>query len=357
MPERLPYKPYFDKNMTNLLKGLMLVFMFCHHFFQFPQWYVKGVSYPSLEWFVQYVYQLRICVPVFAFLTGYFYAFGSRHDYRYSWRKIVGVAVPYWLVLVPFLLIALLTGTADCSFLSLLGDVLAWRCRIMVFCWYVLFYAETMLLLPLLTRPQGKPAKIAALLAGIWVPVVAYHLVQGRLSPSWYQEVANDFQTYFPLVLVGYACAMAGAYQRLDALSGRLGARLKAVAGAVLAVVMFAGQAKLCCWQAEHPWLYLLPRLLWLVSVPLFVYGVVLVMGQLSWRWLAEPLQLIGRLSLPMWFLHCIFFNVSRDYTQRILFFPVWPPLVLLWGLVLCGAVGWLVNRVSEWLLKRLKIS
>ena len=34
---------------SNILKGLALIFMYIHHMFTFPEWYIDGISYPSLK--------------------------------------------------------------------------------------------------------------------------------------------------------------------------------------------------------------------------------------------------------------------------------------------------------------------
>lgn len=64
---------YLDRPISDAIKGIALIFMFIHHFFTFPEWYVSGISYPELSLFARlFCWPLKICVSVFAFLTGYF---------------------------------------------------------------------------------------------------------------------------------------------------------------------------------------------------------------------------------------------------------------------------------------------
>ena len=64
------------------------------------------------------------------------------------------------------------------------------------------------------------------------------------------------------------------------------------------------------------------------------------------------PLSIIGKYSLLMWFLHSVFFNVSKAYTQTILYYPHNPILVVLWGLIICLAVAFVISFPINWLNK-----
>ena len=62
--------------MTNILKGIAVIFMFVHHMFTFPRWYIDSISYPELKDFASFFCSpFKLCVGMFAFLTGYSYFF------------------------------------------------------------------------------------------------------------------------------------------------------------------------------------------------------------------------------------------------------------------------------------------
>lgn len=66
-----------SKRDSDIIKGIAIVLMFIHHFFCFPAWYIEGISYPQLAEFAEFFrFPTRICVSLFAFLTGY--AYGER---------------------------------------------------------------------------------------------------------------------------------------------------------------------------------------------------------------------------------------------------------------------------------------
>ena len=93
-------KAYMDREITALVKGVALIFMFAHHFFFYPDWYVSGISYPGILPLVRYFQNpTKICVVVFAFITGYFYHFTREKTIRYSLGKIGQFLVSYWAAL------------------------------------------------------------------------------------------------------------------------------------------------------------------------------------------------------------------------------------------------------------------
>ena len=74
--------PYFDKTTTNIIKGIALIMMFVHHAFTFPEWWLEDAFYPTaLKLAPYFCVGLKICVPIFCFLTGYFYYFTKRKNY------------------------------------------------------------------------------------------------------------------------------------------------------------------------------------------------------------------------------------------------------------------------------------
>ena len=81
---------------------------------------------------------------------------------------------------------------------------------------------------------------------------------------------------------------------------------------------------------------------------PLFVYGITELHRGISAKGVFRPLAIIGRYSLIMWFLHCVFFNTCRSFTQPILFFPRNPIAVLAWGLALCLAAAALLRFPTD---------
>ena len=101
--------PYFDKDTSNILKGIALIMMFIHHFYTFPTWWLEGISYPLIERLSPYFCApFQLCVPIFCFLTGYFYFYNKNKSYKYSLKKITDILISYWCVFFVFAIIAVL---------------------------------------------------------------------------------------------------------------------------------------------------------------------------------------------------------------------------------------------------------
>lgn len=67
---------FIERDETNIIKGIAIVFMFIHHFFTIPSLWISDIYNlaPFSECF-------KICVPIFAFLTGYFYFLPVKKQY------------------------------------------------------------------------------------------------------------------------------------------------------------------------------------------------------------------------------------------------------------------------------------
>lgn len=351
--------PYFDRGATRILKGTALVLMFIHHFFTFQGWYVEGISYPGMTWFADiFCLPTEICVPVFAFLTGYFYCFRQDKSYACSLRKILDILIPYWVVYLLFLLIAAATGT----WLGLRNtamELLALKDPIMVFCWYVQFYCLTMLLLPVLVRflPESLPLSFVL---GILLPTVVLNILVPMASPyPLLHRPLFYLQQYFTTVIMGCLFARHDLFRTwLDTVfSGKSDSWLRRVLWVVFLVVLCYCRRVLksysfgavCYRGSELP----VNVSLDIFYAPCFIYGILrLLRGLDQPGLLRRGLAAVGTESMLMWFLHCIFFNVSAPVFQPILYFPRTPILVVLWGLGLCYAAARLISPVCSRLIR-----
>lgn len=343
----------FGRETTAMIKGIALICMFIHHLFTFPEWYVAGISYPSLGTFAR-VFQepFRICVPVFAFLTGYGYQFVRQADYRYSLRKITDVLLSYWAVYLLLLIVAKATGHYVFDLRAIGLELFGLKLPVMVFCWYVYFYVVAMLLLPLL------PCKTAGqgVLFGMVLPVFLQTFLLQLIPHYTLRAVITEVGNWLPCVAAGLICARFSLFERLDSgLRERIPGRpLRAVVvlGMMLAAFLGRHYLRSLTMQFAGPGGTTATAQLWLdiLYAPMFIYGA----GKLVQRIgaIGVPLKLLGRYSLLMWFLHCIFFNVCRELFQPILYLPKNPVLVLIWGLLLCFGAAVLIDLPLKWVLK-----
>ena len=214
-------KGYFDRTISDAIKGVALIFMFVHHFFAFPEWYVSGVGFSYLAPVTALLrWPLKICVSVFAFLTGYFFFLGRDKSYRHSLRKIRDTLVSYWMVYLPFLALALARGCYSLGKAEMLQEAFGLGSEVMTFCWYVYFYCAVMLLLPLVDRLSTGTLWADALLLGL-LPLAGFTALRDLLPDSILTKVATVLQEWYPCVLVGYLFAKFDLFETILEPMGR----------------------------------------------------------------------------------------------------------------------------------------
>lgn len=349
-------KAGFDKKTTAAIKGIALILMFIHHFFAYPEWYVEGISYPELDGYIKFFRcSLKICVPVFAFLTGYFYAYGKKKTLYYSLRKITDLLVSYWTVYIPILLFALLTGYRGLSAFGFLLGIFGRNQSIMTFCWYVSFYCLAMLLLPLCAR-MDKPALVRDTVLLVIIPIVASTILEMMVGSDTLRTMIEEIRLWFPCVASGYICSK---YKVFDAVEMNIGRKAACVRVFIYgACICFAIMGRYFCDSLKFGSIHCLGED-WIVSctmdvfyAPIFVYGVSMLLREIEGGYIFEILRRIGDRSLLMWFIHCIFFNVSNEITQRILYWPKHPVLVVIFGLLICYMGAWIISPVEKRLIQ-----
>ena len=98
---------------TNILKGVALIFMYIHHMFTYPGMYIDGISYPSLETFVQIFRHPFNPVSIFCFITGYTSVFSKNK----TLNKILNILEPIYLIILLIIVTAYLIDSTYNPFL------------------------------------------------------------------------------------------------------------------------------------------------------------------------------------------------------------------------------------------------
>lgn len=334
---------YINRETTKILKGIALIFMFIHHFFTWPDWYVEGISYPSLTGFAEiFRNPFKMCVPVFAFLTGYFYSYCKTPDYKYSLKKILNLLVSYWIIYIPFLLIAIFIGTYTFDWKNFALELSALNRPIMVFCWYVCFYCVSMLLLPLL-RPLLSDTPGKAVFWGILLPVALTTALLKTTDDTLIMNIFINLRQSFPCITMGYICAHYSSFEKMqNTYSSKIKKTwLRFVLWMLLAGLAFMGRYYMpsfsigsIAFLREN---LALPFNMDIFYAPVFVYALVNMIQTIPQNFIFKILSVIGKYSLQMWFVSCIFFSkYTKAVFQPILYLPHNPILVLLWGLLIC---------------------
>jgi len=349
---------YLSKDTSNAIKGIALIAMFIHHLYTFPERIVSGIAHPDITTFAFFFCApFKICVPIFAFLTGYFYGISQNRTYRYSLRKISDLLISYWIVYIPLLLLALGLGCYQFQFKEFLYELFALKCPIMTHNWYVYFYCASMLLLPVFSKISTQvPGKY---MTAKMVLTVAVLTVLKALSPIWVlDQIFGSLVEFFPCIIVGFMFAEYSLFQQMDITANKLlnSELIKLILWIVMVYVAFLDRTlfpnfKLGATLFNGQWTEL-SFTMDIIYAPLFIYGIAHILQYAKERLLFKTLVSIGKYSLLMWFIHCLFSNACSEITQPILYAPYNPILVVLLALGFCYAIARLIHPILNQLLK-----
>lgn len=315
---------FLTKEDTGFIKGVALVFMFIHHFFTLPkEVYVEQVRFLYNESFANwFCAPFKICVSIFAFITGYVYFYSKKKNIRYSIKKAtdlwLGYVVVMLIVLVPLAAMNLYSFTP----LDFSLDLFALTRTIISFNWYVIFYVIAIFLLPVFSRVVDKQPVLTIILS-IILSLLVWKTIPGLIPEQLaiLRQIPDDMQ-WLPCVISGYVFAKFNLFNvAQDTLNSRKTFQ-KLLVYFIILIISFASRNYI----PEFDF----------VTVPLFVFGLTSIFHMIKLKTLLRPIDFIGKYSMYMWFFHCIFFNALNRFTQPVIFYPQIPLLVLCFGLILC---------------------
>lgn len=91
-----------------------------------------------------------------------------------------------------------------------------------------------------------------------------------------------------------------------------------------------------------------------ILYAPLFIFACVELSRLVPFKFLNTFWIRLGTQSLLMWFVSCIFFNVSKEIFQPILYFPKNPIFVMIWGTAICYIcaviLDFIIKLPQEWI-------
>ena len=166
----------FSKDLSGMIKGVAILMMLVHHCFAFPDFWLDDFRIGPILTVISN--NFKICVAVFAFITGYGFYAGRSSTYRAVIQKVFLFLGQYWLQLfLIFLPVACISYTFSVE--KILYNLVALEDNIILFAWYVFFYCYVLLTFPLVKKLLNKgPAwDLAVVLAGGYgVTVFLYFL-------------------------------------------------------------------------------------------------------------------------------------------------------------------------------------
>lgn len=92
-----------DKKATQMIKGVAILIMLAHHFIVIP--------FSEIPYLLTlFGHACKICVAIYAVLSGYGYFFARQKTIKYGLKKIWGLLQIYWVSLFTLFIQAAIMG-------------------------------------------------------------------------------------------------------------------------------------------------------------------------------------------------------------------------------------------------------
>lgn len=317
------------KEESVMLQGIAILLMLYHHFFNDLSIYGDSLFYWNQGWTIKIAWFGKICVGIFAFISGYgmckmlerekeegfFHGIGRR--YLTCFRQMGSLLIRYWLVLICFMGFFFLIGEKKFELTEFGKNFALIEYSYNGAHWYVGQYLKMLFLLPLLDGLfmksgerafQKKKHLFYGFLFAAGIITLGVFLGIGSLRP-YVGAFANWMRVAFVLVFfVGYLMAKFKAVQWIFSMveSWKKGALFALGTMACLAVM--AVRMKL----ADSPAYATLDFLF----VPIFVIGILLITR--NCRIFHFLFLFFGLPSAYVWLTHLFVYDLTKDWATSL---------------------------------------
>lgn len=315
------------KKTTQTIKGVAILIMIMHHFIVIP--------FSELPYVVTlFGYACKICVAIYAVLSGYGYFFAKQKTVRYGLKKIWGLLQIYWLSLFTLFIPAAILGGWELSPWQLVVQLFGLLPNLNWFAWYVFFYCFCMLVMPLLCRLdvfRFKP--VVNLFLMLFVPNI--FVLALSTMPNFMQDLYTCF-LYFPCFLIGYWMAE----NRVLEWSSKVRLLHNPIMCVLGVFAIFAARI-----LVRSVGVFLLD----VFYAPALICILVNLSETFDCKPISASLNCLGKYSTGIWFFHAVFFSTYVcEWFQPILRFVSWPPLMFVWLVVLSLGGAFIYQKVLD---------
>ena len=334
----------FDRDKTQILKGLALILMIFHHTIASGSWTENA---PELYAFL--VRSSKICVWIFAFLVGYGFYCSSNKSLKYSLKRIALLLIPFWVILCGiFIPASYFSGTLQgLELWDVIYNMFGISLSLNWYSWFVCFYILAILSLPYLHRIiKITPPRYGWLivLLGYYVPSAGLHFLPNWDTNPLLYSLFN-YSTVMPNVVLGFMCAKWNHEGVLP--------------------TWFEGKKKLPLCILVVIVVLLIPGLniptkgfpLHAFITPFFIFAIVGIFNSFQLKNVTSCLTKVGDLSMYMWFFHALFFTTTVNlYTKNLVFEPFHCFLytfVMTFGLSYIAS--WIIKKLLTPIINRIK--
>lgn len=322
-----------DKKTTQMIKGIAILIMIMHHF-------CTTTLFPDLSaGFVKFGAACKICVAIYAVLSGYGYFFAREKTVKYGLKKIWGLLQIYWISLFTLFIPAAIMGGWKMTPWQLIVQLFGLLPNLNWFAWYVFFYIFCMLVMPLLCKYRVFRFRPMVNLGLMLVVPYVFEVVL-RFMPNYRTStIVHDLFScflYFPCFLVGYWMAENKVVERAK--------QMKWFRNPIICVV-----GMLLIFPVRQAISSVAGFLLDVFYAPLLICLAANLLESVYWKPASLILGILGKYSTGMWFFHAVFFSTYVcDWFQPILKLISWPPLMYAWLVILSLAGAFVYQKILD---------
>ncbi len=331
---------FLKKEYSGMIKGLAICLMVWHHLFGFPERihvpyaYVINVGSVSPELILAYIG--RICIGIFAFLSGYGLSVKlgktqtkgvgeyAKQSYGLSLHTLWGFYQKYWIVFALFIPYGIVT-VYGFEWVPFLKNLIGYSCSYNAEMWYVWQFVKMVLLFPVLWWLIEKCCRSA-------VGWVAYALVLVGGIVLVYGNVGHNIEVWLCLIQ-GIFVHQLRLYEKITDLP--FFRKLPpALCGTLLGCLVLAVRGSLPVTQYDF------------LFVPVLVFALAwLFQNSFVEKTLGRLLGFFGKHSTTIWLTHTFF---GYYYFQAFSFMPYYSWLIFAWVMLLCLGTSLVVNGIQK---------
>lgn len=328
-------QPLFSGEFSVILKGFAIILMLFHHCCGFENWIiVPGIHFSERTHILSQ--NSNICVCIYAFLTAYAFCCHRDKSCLYSLTKIIKFLTSYWIVLCFIVLIIVILNGGHFEGQVFLKSLFpAHYAKLMAFAWYVVFYTMLMLALPYINLGE----QISSLFQ------TCYSILLCILFSLFLKSLDLNGSSFIFSVLLGHLCAKFNIFNKLASCIYRKSTITRFFWGGVFFFIFYIGFSDSDFKKCIGPF--------WQSSIIPLILSLLLFYTFFRKIHLTAILFFIGKHSLNIWFLHCVFFStLTRDIFQPMIYWCKNPTLIVLTTLLLCLIpsllLTWIQNCTSN---------
>lgn len=325
--------PGISKQQSSQLQGLAILLLIYHHFFNNPAIYGERLAFWSPFWVARFAWFGKICVGIFAFVTGYGMCRVMERKEGAAivtcLRQILQFLIRYWFIFLLFMGCLFSLGRRSFEFREFLQNLFCISSTYNGAFWYAQQYVLMLLFLAMaeaflrflkaIWKREKKGSvlgkgwldaaeRIASVLLALTGGIFAIAAIVSPNARLVFHQFLDLIRIAFVLTcFMGYFAAKLRAFERIFAKLNSLRYVFRLFIG--ICLIVLTGAFRI--WLADSP-AYAKHDFLF---VPVFVTGVLLCLNGV--KWLEMPLERLGRTSVYVWLTHIFVFELTNAFVLR----------------------------------------